>query len=417
MDVALIINDIIKWINSNYPNHRSTYQVESSEKLKTSASILLNINKFKYLLLDCHWSEQIIMPNGHTSITSSITIYRAIPKKYKHLEILPKCIAQCREGRIVTYEQKEMSLVEFFSVIIPPIGEKRLKEKRTISKTLSQFIGFSVPEDVIEYDINTESYYLSDWQEAYGVEQTYFREKWPAQEKSLSYIAKYTSLSTLFTILNSKTIRMNSVIGMNDKSEKDFFSYCWGGEDNDSPQIVYDASKNFITSFSTLIDDLTMWRLYGNDAKGVCLVFKYKEMKNLKPVIYIDKHKDNILSPFINTISKLEEENIKITFNTLRRYKRFMKPISYKPENEYRLLKKTEQISGRSFIKDIITPYIDCNLNKNEREKAIFPLDLEKIIIGPNMPQKEINKIQLYNLLSENSLFIDIEDSNIETYQ
>lgn len=34
------------------------------------------------------------------------------------------------------------------------------------------------------------------------------------------------------------------------------------------------ADKEFITSFTTRIDDLDMWRLYGDNARGVCMVFE-----------------------------------------------------------------------------------------------------------------------------------------------
>lgn len=34
------------------------------------------------------------------------------------------------------------------------------------------------------------------------------------------------------------------------------------------------ADKKFITSFTDSIDDLNMWRFYGEDAKGVCMIFK-----------------------------------------------------------------------------------------------------------------------------------------------
>lgn len=85
-------------------------------------------------------------------------------------------------------------------------------------------------------------------------------------------VYRYTSLETLFVMLNKGTYRLNGIVGMNDKSEIDYFDKECPIDNSGSS--VRELNETYLSSCSSLKDDLTMWRLYGDDAKGVCLEFE-----------------------------------------------------------------------------------------------------------------------------------------------
>ena len=69
-------------------------------------------------------------------------------------------------------------------------------------------------------------------------------------------IAKYTTLDTLVNVLESRKIRMNSIVSMNDKTETGFLEEYIRNyeEDFDEERNKYlFADKEFITSFTTRI--------------------------------------------------------------------------------------------------------------------------------------------------------------------
>lgn len=92
----------------------------------------------------------------------------------------------------------------------------------------------------------------------------------------IGHIAKYTSLETAAMILKSGKVRMMSVTAMNDKTEiGHLFSDINKNESEylENKTKISFAQHRYITSFTNKIDDLTMWRLYGDNGNGVCLIF------------------------------------------------------------------------------------------------------------------------------------------------
>src|SRR3712207_9099091 len=89
--------------------------------------------------------------------------------------------------------------------------------------------------------------------------------------------------STLFpytTLFRSNKIRLNSIASMNDKTEMSFLSDItknFQESIEEEGDYLYMANQNFITSFSDRIDELDMWRFYGDNAHGVCMVFETRE--------------------------------------------------------------------------------------------------------------------------------------------
>lgn len=216
-----------------------------------------------------------------------------------------------------------------------------------------------------------------------------------------SELYRYVPFDTAFNILKNNTYRMNGIAGMNDKSEGDI-RYSISYE-------IGDPNNIFISSFSTLEDNLTMWRLYGDDAKGVCLVFTAKKnAKNdifwLYPVSYEDKHKQIIID-FYNSRFKIKN---------IEKWIYFFKNQHFNTENEVRLL-ALEQSKKKEWYKtndsSIINPYIEFDLNDDN-----FPLELKKIVLGPKCPEAAYNRAQIEAMLNKKSE-IEVSLSKIEIYR
>lgn len=229
-------------------------------------------------------------------------------------------------------------------------------------------------------------------------------------------VHRYTSLDTVFYMLKNGTYRMNGIVGMNDPSEIDYFDeYCYG-----SKKPSYKILNNlFLSSCSSLYDDLTMWRLYGEEAKGVCLTFEIKDDFSqdflLQNISYAnDKGKNNKL----DLIKKLLKA--KMVFNDIDKWKHFFKSKDYSIENEIRLLfmysSTSTIVKGRDWIKtadhSIINPYVEFEIDSNE-----FPFKLTEILLGPKCPEKKTNEEQLKELIQQKEYSINVKSSSIKNYR
>lgn len=231
---------------------------------------------------------------------------------------------------------------------------------------------------------------------------------------------RYTTLDTLFAMLNKKTYRMNGIVGMNDKSEIDYFDKTCNNIKSGSS--VQELNDTYLSSCTTLNDDLTMWRLYGDDGKGVCLEFK---------ILPYEKWFDNFILAHVNyaegktkhkALKLLEELSFaNIRFSELYKWKHFFKPYDYNVEKEIRLMfydngRYDNGVVNRDWIKtlshSIINPIVDFNFNSSG-----FPIQLTKIILGPKMQELNINSNQITYLLSIKGYAIEVINSSIQNYR
>lgn len=258
-----------------------------------------------------------------------------------------------------------------------------------------------------------------------------------------SRVYRYTTLDTVFATLNHSSIRMNGIVGMNDISEigyvdrymdKSFIPYT-------NPNEIITINKRFIVCCSTISDNLNQWRLYGDDCKGACLVFRVLNRSKLsglqlKHISYgskrngINFHLELELIKFI-----LEEVKTKtgesLRFKTMEIWKHFFKAYEYKEEKEVRLLlilnsnshiKGEEQYNFNHALKKewnltlshkILAPYITIPLFD-----PALPIQLEKVVIGSKSPEKVVNERQIQLFLKERKLSkINVEISAIDNYR
>ena len=242
---------------------------------------------------------------------------------------------------------------------------------------------------------------------------------------------KYTSFDTLKAIIESGNMRLNSIIGMNDPTESEKLKN--DGSNFQEPNtceddILKESNYYYITSFSSQEkeDDLTMWRFYGDNGAGVCLVFT--PLENATEKIYSINYVD-FDSPLFNNIntfmSRLIENKIKFSIESFVQKSLLMKPKDYESESEKRLCIASLEPSGFAiYDNNILTPFLTLKLPNHENDyqtnpKDFFPLKLVRIILGPEMKNKEINRRQVEFMLTQqpNLPSIKVEVSRITCYR
>lgn len=288
--------------------------------------------------------------------------------------------------------------------------------KNQIKSLLSENISI---EDVL-YDWARDCYCLKK-----DTEEKIFSNFVTHESESQQY-AKYTSLQTLIATLTSGKIRLNSIVTMNDKTEVNFLSDAAKNYKEDiekeGDEYMF-ANKRFITSFTTRIDELDMWRFYGDNARGVCMVFeKRKEcLEKIKDITYIGKENPQ-LDGIKKLLNNLNKEVIKFRIIIIDSNCPYLKPDDFKTEQEKRLLLEVNRPDNWYINSDsgIVTPYIERKISFNDKDMGedYFPLKLKSIILGPEMEQMDINKYQIGYLLQKHSLWsIDISKSKITSYR
>lgn len=223
-----------------------------------------------------------------------------------------------------------------------------------------------------------------------------------------SCLCRYTSLNGLFRTLKDKKQSMCCLVSMNDASETNYVESYLGINNEEIPYNPQTENRFFILSLLSeeKEDDLTMWRLYGNDATGVCIEYttdidmllSTDKLVLLKINYGRDKNHHPALD-FLKRLLNVEIEGKKFKLRRLNEWKHFFKSYEYKDEDEIRYLYKSEKketeiewilTNGYS----IITPIKLFDFND-------FPLKITSIILGPNCPNKETNKIQIEQMIKD----------------
>ena len=243
-------------------------------------------------------------------------------------------------------------------------------------------------------------------------------------------VYRYTSQASIFNTVKSDRQRLFSLAGMNDPDELNYTdTYVYGSDY--TPTCSFTNNDIFILSCCTAEakDDLTMYRLYADDARGVCVEYEINEKRTSKADIYIKKveyaDKDGI-NYKLETIKELVDKIERTTGFTVdifgdSPWKYFFKPHQYAYEKEVRLLiiDKNKQYQKDWVItngNNILNPFIDLDLNIRNGT----PIRLRRIILGPKHPEKEINHTQYQEFVRQFRPFIgtvSIDLSRIKNYR
>lgn len=214
-----------------------------------------------------------------------------------------------------------------------------------------------------------------------------------------SKLCRFTTRHNLFLLFKNGKQNMCSIVCMNDKSEETYADKKTGlGPEWGETKL--ENNNCFILSLmpQDKSDDLTMWRLYGDDAKGVCLNYEIREKqrgRKLKGDFYIscinygESDKIHRELDFICGIGLMNINHWQFQFNRWHIWKHFFKSFRFKDEKEVRLLylsdgknKENKQWIENSesgiVSKMLLFPMIPTNT---------FPLTLTNVIVGPKAPE------------------------------
>ena len=217
------------------------------------------------------------------------------------------------------------------------------------------------------------------------------------EEEKPSYLCKYVSLGTYMNMLKNRTFRINSITSMNDTSESFFLGEFLCNVYQSKEERYKETIKNhntFITSLSKLYDSALMWRLYGDNGKGVCLVFDVKSAK-AKPILYIGR-KVSRYQQLRTAIRNLNNKGINIFIHDIESQRFYVKSDQFDYEKEYRLLHSSDNISYTQY-EDLISYYKDLKIDEKGCISELG-IRIEEIIVGANLAQREVNYPLLVNL-------------------
>lgn len=256
---------------------------------------------------------------------------------------------------------------------------------------------------------------------------------------SSAHLFRYTTANTLQRILTESTHGMVSLASMNDPSEIDYAQNylvrCGMPKELAIP--TENSVHIFIVSMSDKHeDDLTMWRFYGDDCKGVSLEYTAEIEMNwsdyflLSRVSYAREDGKHPELDFVNELSHLTIENRIFRLKRWNLWQHFFKPFEYSIEKEVRLLMLCEKFDSKVFnIKriwittsyGIITPIVVLPLKSKDQDDIPFPLQLKGVTLGCKFPEKGINSMTL-RALSEDTDGIVTKDfyvkvSKIDNYR
>lgn len=212
-------------------------------------------------------------------------------------------------------------------------------------------------------------------------------------------LCRFTTRRNLFLLLKDGKQNMCSIVCMNDKSEETYADKK-AGLDESWDDEYFENNNCFILSLmpQDKSDDLTMWRLYGVDAKGVCLNYEIEKKQRgrklrgdffISCVSYGESPKKHRELEFLQGVGLININHWQFRFNRWHIWKHFFKSFRFKDEKEVRLLylsdgkKKEEKIwieNNQSGIvsKMLLFPMIPTNT---------FPLLLTNVIVGPKAPE------------------------------
>ena len=221
-------------------------------------------------------------------------------------------------------------------------------------------------------------------------------------------VCRYTTLNSTLRIIDTKKNSLCSIVCMNDKSEcfyVDKYLYDNAPEklSEMSTARVRELNSNFIMSCSNINmkDNLTMWRMYGDEAKGVCLEYDVdSDFINhhffMAPVSYAQSDGSHPELDFIKNLQQYPLKKFRLIFRTLDIWKHFFKPAEYSSENEIRLLYVDNNTSSYKWIQTsepILAPVMEFDIAQNT--PGYFPLCIKEIMLGPKSPERDTNSAQM----------------------
>lgn len=388
--------------NGTYRADFVVYGTNNEIKLivEAKASINCHIDNFKRLhdrLQSVNKEVIFILTDGEKAIYANIG---GEIKEGDFLELIQDVKITKETSEKITFTEVKESLKKAITSI-----KTNVKSECDKQKILKKFI-----DDLRSGDLNQDEKDKSCWSFSKDKEREFFKKL--LGEYQGEYILKFTSERSLYTLIEKETIGMSSLICMNDPGEKDYAD----NKVNKNKSIDNNYADTFIISGckEEAERNLTMWRLYGGDAKGVCLKFwvdNEKLNKNgfyLAPVSYSKQNKEHFeLNIVRNICDQFDGKSLRFDFLEWNIWKHFFKDYMYSVEEEIRLLFIPAQYIPISesvwFVDDRTKIYTEARVFDLSHDTA-FPLTLNRIILGTNFPEYQENTPQFNRRLSKTSI-------------
>ena len=296
-----------------------------------------------------------------------------------------------------------------------------IQDSSNLNETQKQKLIEVFTEDSLDYSLESDLVCLKPESEC-----DFFMCLLPKQGKcDFKSLCRYTSVNSLFRILNDRKVSMLSIVCMNDASECSYVrDYLKERDCNVLDNTWVENNRFFIVSCSDIkeSDDLMMWNMYGGKAEGVCVEYgfdhKNLDEKNgfvLARISYGDTKNKHASLDFIVEILKSIIGGKRFSLQLLGTWQHFFKAYEYHKENEIRLLYEASTGQDTKWIltgDNIMTPIQEFSLLDESVSGGIpsFPLKMTRIIIGPKTKNKEALLSQVQAML----YFHKSQDSNCD---
>lgn len=236
----------------------------------------------------------------------------------------------------------------------------------------------------------------------------------------MSFAWHYTSLKNGLSILLNNEIFLSALPGFNDSNEmktmRDKYS-SFDSKLNMPTNIGNHLNSHFVFSMSKNEDDLTLWRLYGDNGRGMAIGFqayaKLHERTIVSNVIY-----DDSINKLAKNILKLKSEldSYEIQMENLHLLAHYEKDSIWKVEEEIRIVINSFSRDKQEWVvngSQIIVPRLRVKLSE------LSNIRLYKVVMGPVAANLDVNISQLEYLqkIGKINSEIDIMPSMITTYR
>lgn len=328
------------------------------------------------------------------------------------------------------YDERDKTILQVYSENINKPDKEKYDINTYKEKFCKIFNEIFLEKKILITDVEIEKGKTIKLKE--DVENDLFDKLFPLLKEN--EVCRFTSLSSVFATIENNSYRMVATDGMNDTEDGTFLWKKLYGDKAKEMLLPLKKETIFILSCSPTksISDLTMWRLYADDTRGVCLEFDVKTIDAnngffLRKVSYEEDNPNNILVRFTQLIKEFQEESngFIFVFNNWDLWRAFIKSKEYKVEQEIRLAfipskygtRKPEIKWLMTTSNHIISEYVDLE----ENQSLPFPLQLKKIWLGAACPEKNVNKLQLKKMIESIDGFkgknIEVEVSIIDNYR
>ena len=175
-----------------------------------------------------------------------------------------------------------------------------------------------------------------------------------------------------------------------------------------------------------------MWRLYGEDAKGVAINFKVEDIPSdfyLAHVSYADKNGSHPKLSLLVEMTRILSDKCFFRFQSLYKWRYFFKPYAYGVENEVRLLYIADKLEKNSTWittdSGVLTPIICFPIvdesESVEQNAKLYPLSICGVTMGPQFIEKEKNKETIKRMFNTRFGWVEkdfkVEYSDIQNYK